>query len=255
MSALEEWLDRHDLSALLPLLLENDIDVDVLDELSEDDLKEIGLSLGQRRRLLKALKGETAPPETPAEAVPPGHAERRLVTVLFVDLVGSTAMSTELDPEDMAAILHRYQDTVSGVVSRAGGYVAKFMGDGVLVYFGWPDVREEEPVLAVRAGIEILEAVSALNGPDGTALKARIGCDTGWVVIGELIGNQSAQERTIVGDTPNMAARLQGAAQPGAMVIGEATQAQVSHAIEFEALPPAEFRGFSKRVHLARVIG
>lgn len=273
-----EWLGRYELTALHDVLVENDLDIDILSDLTDDDLKEIGLSLGQRRRLLKAIKTDQpipadaapGPADSPAataqaatvplpaagssSAANVGHAERRLVTVMFVDLVGSTEMSTKLDPEEMAAILAAYQNTVSEVIATSGGYIAKFMGDGVLVYFGWPGVREEEPVHAMRAGLHIIKAVSAMKGPAGDALTVRIGCDSGWVVIGELIGNQTAQERTIVGDTPNMAARLQGEAEPGMMVIGAATHRLVSHAFQCEAMPPRMLRGFAEPVELAQVV-
>ena len=145
MSALADWLDSHGLGALHTILAAQQIDIDVLPDLTEDDLKGLGIALGPRRRLLKAIAGDFAAPPPPSDANPAvDSAERRQLSVLFVDLVGSTALTTRRDPEEMRQIVRRYQNAVAGEVARFDGYVAKFMGDGVLAYFGWPKAHEDE---------------------------------------------------------------------------------------------------------------
>ena len=143
---------------------------------------------------------------------------------MFVDLVGSTALSGRLDPEDMRTVITGYQNTVAGVVTRFEGHVAKYMGDGVLCYFGWPNAHEDDAERAVRAGLAITAAVKELKTPEGEPLSARVGIATGLVVVGDLIGAGAAQEQAVVGDTPNFAARLQGIALPGQVVLAEPTR-------------------------------
>src|SRR5262249_21231002 len=145
--------------------------------------------------------------------------ERRQVTVMFSDLVGSTALSARLDPEDLREIMSAYQDRVTETVHRFGGFVARYMGDGVLVYFGYPGAHEDDAERAVRAGLELIEAVTGLESR--ASLQTRVGIATGLVVVGDLIGSGSAQERSIVGETPNLAARLQGIADPNTVVVAE----------------------------------
>ena len=179
------------------------------------------MSLGNRRRLLKALSVRSAEavtskaPDTEAVAAS-GDAERRQVTVLFCDMVGSTALSGVLDPELLGDVIRRYQDIVAGAIGRFGGFVAKFMGDGVFAYFGFPRAYEDAAERAIRAAIAVLAEVGGIERPDGVRLQARIGIATGLVVVGEIVGIGSAQERTIVGETPNLAARLQALAAPEA---------------------------------------
>ena len=226
----DRWLETLGLGKYAALFSENEITVDVLPELAEADLKELGLPLGPRKLILKAI-GELV--DAPAEitpyivgtvaAMPMSAAERRQLTVMFVDLVGSTALSARLDPEEMGAVLRGYQNAVAGEVARFDGHVAKFMGDGVLAYFGWPRAHEDEAERAVRAALAVRDAVSRLAGGNGP-LECRIGIATGVVVVGELIGEGTAQEQTVVGETPNLAARLQALAAPGQVVVGEATR-------------------------------
>jgi class 3 adenylate cyclase len=155
-------------------------------------------------------------------AHPEDRAERRQVTVMFSDLVGSTALSARMDPEDLREVISAYQKCVTETVQRYGGFVAKYMGDGVLMYFGYPQAHEDDAERAVRAGLELVSAISALQS--NAALQIRVGIATGLVVVGDLIGTGSAQEQTVVGETPNLAARVQGIAEPNTVVIAESTR-------------------------------
>src|SRR5262245_7606813 len=171
MSALSDWLDARGLGALHTVLEAQQIDVDILPELTEDDLKDLGIALGPRRRLLKAIADRRVPPSPAVKASPAiDSAERRQLSVLFVDLVGSTALSARRDPEEMRQIVRRYQNAVSGEVARFGGYVAKFMGDGVLAYFGWPTAHENGTERAVRGAMAAIGAVAELHTADGQPL-------------------------------------------------------------------------------------
>ncbi len=243
MTALSDWLDAHGLGALHAVLEAQQIDVDVLPDLTDDDLKGLGIALGQRRRLLRAIAGTVAQP--PPTDVQPAvdAAERRQLSVLFVDLVGSTALSTRRDPEEMRQIVRRYQNAVAGEVARFDGYVAKFMGDGVLAYFGWPKAHEDEAERAVRAAVAAVAAVAELRTGDGEVLAARAGIATGLVVVGDLIGHGAAQETAVVGATPNIAARLQDLAEPGQVVIADSTQKLVQSSFDLLALGPQPLKG------------
>ena len=211
------------------------IDADVLSELTDGDLEKIGMSLGHRKRLLKAaaslaggiVPGSPATAVSGSPAAPVDAAERRQLTVMFSDLVGSTALSARLDPEDMRQVIRAYQDAVSGMVARYDGFVAKFMGDGVLAYFGFPRAHEDDAARAVHAGLEITEVVAGLQTRAHEKLAARVGVATGLVVVGDLVGQCSAQEQAVVGDTPNLAARLQGLAEAGEVVVATTTRRQI----------------------------
>ena len=212
------WLRGLSLGQYEATFLENEIDAEVLLELTETDLEKIGGPLGHRKRLLKAIASlnpaqARGPPLTPLPQE--DAAERRQLTVMFCDLVGSTAMSARLDPEDMREVIRAFQDACSGAIARYDGIVAKFMGDGLLAYFGFPRAHEEDAERAVRAGLYIAAAVAKLDTPAKESLKVRIGVATGVVVVGDLVGQGPAQEQAVVGDTPNLAARLQGLAEPG----------------------------------------
>ena len=172
--------------------------------------------------------------------------ERRQLTVVFVDLVGSTALSARLDPEDMRTVLRSYQNSVTGEVARVGGHVAKLMGDGVLAYYGWPHAGEDDAEVAVRAGLAIARAVGELRAPDDTPLAARVGIATGLVVVGELIGEGAAREEAVVGETPNHAARLQAAAAPGSVVVAGGTRRLLGDNFELRDLGAARPQGRPK---------
>ena len=197
--------------------------------MTEADLEKLGLPLGPRKRILKAIaslgeEGKARQPTSLVRHSPKDAAERRHLTVMFCDLVGSTALSARLDPEDMRQVIRAYQDACSGVVARYDGFVAKFMGDGILAYFGFPNAHEDDAERAVRAGLEIASVVGALKTRSTGKLQVRIGIATGLVVVGDLVGEGAAQEQAVVGDTPNLAARLQGIALPGQVVLAETTR-------------------------------
>jgi class 3 adenylate cyclase/tetratricopeptide (TPR) repeat protein len=224
------WLRGLGLGQYEGKFRESEIEADVLPDLTEADLEQLGLPLGPRKRILKAIAslgdahdasvtgGLGCPPSTE------DGAERRQLTVMFCDLAGSTALSARLDPEDMRQVIRTYQDACSGVVARYDGFVAKFMGDGILAYFGFPRAHEDDAERAVRVGLEIACAVGALETRAGCRLQARIGIATGLVVVGDLVGQGAAQEQAVVGDTPNLAARLQALAEPDSVVVAGATR-------------------------------
>jgi class 3 adenylate cyclase/predicted ATPase len=245
MQGAGEWLESLGLSEYTLRFAENYIDSSVLCDLTDQDLEKIGIPLGHRKKMLRAiaeLRG-IAPAERPAVAqpLPEDTAERRQVTVMFCDLVGSTALSARLDPEDVREIISAYQKCVAEAVRRFDGFVAKYMGDGVLVYFGYPRAHEDDAERAVRAGLEIIRAVGALNSR--APLQARVGIATGLVVVGDLIGSGEAQERGIIGETPNLAARLQALAEPGTIVVAASTRRLLGNLFKLRDLGRYEIKG------------
>jgi len=242
-----DWLEKLGLGQYAKLFADNDIDVSVLPHLTDQDLRDLGVSLGHRRKMFAAInKGPAsveplAEAEQPEEPKTPETPERRYVTVLFSDLVGSTALSTRLDPEDLRDVIAVYQRCVEETVRRFDGFVAKFMGDGVLVYFGYPEAHENDPEQAVRAGLELAAAVRGLQTPE--PLEARVGIATGLVVVGDLIGSGASQEHAIVGKTPNLAARLQGLAAPSMVVIADSTRKLLGNLFELEDLGGKDLKG------------
>ena len=236
---IDGWLRGIGLAQYAEMFRANDIDIELLGRLTNDDLKDIGVvSFGHRKKLLEAIAELAgASPVSPQPAIEPkAHdaAERRQVTVMFSDLVGSTALSARMDPEDLREVIAAYQKCVSETVRRFGGFVAKYMGDGVLVYFGYPQAHEDDAERAVRAGLELIAAVAALKAQ--APLQTRVGIATGLVIVGDLIGSGEAQERGIVGETPNLAARLQGIAEPNMVVIAEGTRRLLGNLFELEDL-------------------
>jgi class 3 adenylate cyclase len=254
MQQIADWLEKLGMSEYAQRFAENDIDFEILGELTDQDLEKIGVaSLGHRRKLLRAIANlegiqrsgsavaaVAAPPITPQAAE---IAERRQVTVMFSDLVGSTALSSRMDPEDLREVISAYQKCVAETVQRFGGFVAKYMGDGVLIYFGYPQAHEDDAERAVRSGLELVVAVGALK--THAPLQTRIGIATGIVVVGDLIGTGASQEQAIVGETPNLAARLQSVAEPNSVVIAESTQKLVGNLFELEDLGARDLRGIA----------
>jgi class 3 adenylate cyclase/predicted ATPase len=221
---------------------ENAIDDTVLQRLTAEDLKDLGVNLvGHRLKLLDAFAALRA--DAAKEA-----AERRQVTVMFSDLVGSTALATRMDPEDLREVISAYQNCVSETVRRFDGFVARYMGDGVLMYFGYPRAHEDDAERAVQAGLELIAAVTALASP--VSLQTRVGIATGLVVIGNLIGTGEAQERGIVGETPNLAARLQEIAAPNTVVIDKSTRKLVANFFELESLGEKDLKGIPRSVQI-----
>ena len=250
MQQVADWLQKLGLEQYAQRFAENDINFAILPDLTDQDLKELGVaSLGHRRQLLRAITelkgGETGTPKPSTKDIAPitprDTAERRQVTVMFSDLVGSTALSARMDPEDLREVISAYQKCVAQTVGRFGGFVAKYMGDGVLVYLGYPQAHEDDAERAVRAGLELVAAVSDLKTHVG--LQTRVGIATGLVVVGDLIGSGASQEQAIVGETPNLAARLQTMAEPNSVVIAESTRKLVGNLFELEDLGAKDLKG------------
>jgi class 3 adenylate cyclase len=255
-----EWLRGLGLAQYSEAFAENAIDWSVLPKLTGDDLREIGVTpVGHRRKLLDAIAalGEAAPAATVAQ--PPATtprvetAERRQLTVIFCDLVGSTALSARLDPEDYREVIAAYHRAVAKVIAEADGFVSRYMGDGVLVYFGYPQAHEDDAERAVRAGLACIDAVGRLD-VKSAELQARVGIATGLVVVGDLIGEGSAQEQSVVGETPNLAARLQALAEPDTVVIAAGTRRLVGALFEYRDLGAVEVRGIAAPVAAWQVI-
>ncbi|MGA2311994.1 MAG: adenylate/guanylate cyclase domain-containing protein [Xanthobacteraceae bacterium] len=246
---IDGWLRGIGLAQYAEMFRANDIDIELLRRLTSDDLKDIGVaSFGHRKKLLEAIADLAgAVPVSPQPALiepkPSDTAERRQVTVMFSDLVGSTALSARMDPEDLREVIAAYQKCVAETVRRFGGFVAKYIGDGVLVYFGYPEAHEDDAEQAVRAGLELIAAVAGLK--TRAALQTRIGIATGLVVVGDLIGLGAAQEQAIVGETPNLAARLQALAEPNTVVIADGTRRLLGNLFELEDLGAKDLKGIA----------
>ena len=256
---LRSWLEKNDLEKYAPAFIDNEVQLSDLPHLTEDDLKDLGLPLGPRRRFLAGKPSLdrfisevlASPGFEEGRAAPanlPSSAERRQITVLFSDLVGSTALSADLDPEDMRDLIKTYQDACAGAITRFEGFVAKFMGDGVLAYFGFPQAHEDDAELAVRAGLSITEAVARHTAPTGDKLAARIGIATGIVVVGDLIGANAAQEQAVIGDAPNLAARLQSIAGAGQVIVSDATRRLLGSGFEVEDFGQRDLKGLTGAV-------
>ena len=202
MINLEEWLQQIGCGGYVDAFRDSGVTADLLTELTDADLKELGLTLGDRKRVIRAIaeleSGAPQPAVRPARGGAP-HAERRQLTVMFIDLIGSTGFANRLDPEVWSELIREYQNAVAGVVSRYGGYIAQYLGDGILCYFGWPQAHEDSVQRAVNAGLEINQAVARVTA-DGQPLSCRVGAATGLVVVGELIGQGDALENIAIGD-------------------------------------------------------
>ena len=265
MKAVASWLTALGLEKYVKDFEDAEIDFETLADLTEKDLVQLGLPLGPKRKIWVAIQKlnivgqkNTAPMSESSEraqaSAPASEGERRQLTVMFVDLVGSTALSAQLDAEEMAAVIRAYQDAVAGEIARVEGHVAKFMGDGVIGYFGWPAAHEDEAERAVRAGLAIVQAVKRIQVAEDH-IACRVGIATGLVVVGELVGKGTALEQTVVGDAPNLAARLEASAGAGEVVISEATQALVACAFEMQRLERLSLKGIEGEVAAFRVIG
>lgn len=240
------WLTENGFAQFVKAFHDNDVDAQTLRELTETDLEKLGLPLGPRKRFLRAIAA-LSPPASAAARRPAAQlensAERRQLTVLFCDLVGSTALSARLDPEDTRAVISAYHEACAQAIHSETGYVANYMGDGALAYFGYPTAREDDAERAVRAGLAIVERVSELREPNGAPLRARVGIATGVVVVGELIGANVAGQSGVVGDTPNLAARLQAIAAPGHVVIADSTRRLIGDLFEISELGALDLKG------------
>jgi class 3 adenylate cyclase/predicted ATPase len=257
------WLRELGLEQYAPAFHDNAIDGEVLHELTADDLRDLGVTLvGHRRKLLAAIAILGAvPPTGGSEASAPSapaaarnvNAERRHLTVMFCDLVGSTALSSRLDPEDLREVIGAYQRAIAEIVAGFDGFVAKYLGDGVLVYFGYPGAHEDDAERSVRAALALLSAVKDIGAPT-EKLRLRIGIATGLAVVGDLIGIGAAQEEAVVGETPNLAARLQALAEPDSILIADGTRQLVGSLFELIDLGPQQLRGFGQKERVWRVV-
>jgi class 3 adenylate cyclase len=254
------WLQGLGLERYVPAFRDNEIDWEVLPKLTSEDLREIGVAaIGHRRKLLGAIAalGAAAPAVTVTAVAPRApaqvDAERRQLTVMFCDLVGSTELSARLDPEDLREVIAAYHGAVSDVVAEFDGFVGRYMGDGVLVYFGYPRAHEDDAERAVRAGLGMIDAVGRLD-VESVELHARVGVATGLVVVGDLIGEAPARERSVVGETPNLAARLQSLAEPDAVVIAQGTRRLVGNLFEYRDLGAVQLKGIAAPVPVWQVL-
>ena len=250
-----DWLHGMALERYVETFRANAIEVGVLPDLTETDLEMLGVLLGHRKLMLRAIAALREPPQ-PVTDLAPGRAdtaERRQLTVMFCDLVGSTPLAARYDPEDLRELIGAYHRCVADAVARFAGFVAKYMGDGVLVYFGYPEAHEDDAERAVRAGLAVIDAVGRLAAPE--PLSVRLGIASGLVVVGDLIGAGAAQERGVVGETPNLAARLQAVAAPGTLVIADNTRRQIGALFEVDDLGPQPLAGFAEPQRAWRVVG
>ena len=260
MQSIEQWLAELGLGQYASIFVLNDIGLEILPNLTEDDLKELGLSLGHRRKFQIAIANMTGSdngnePEVEhgkLESPVPG-AERRQITVMFCDLVGSTALSERFDPEDLGEIVRIYHDCCADVIGRFDGYISEFLGDGILVYFGYPQTHEDDAERALRASLEINDAVKNLTLPADLSLQVRIGIASGLVVVGETIGSGSSRKQTAVGETPNIAARLQSLAEPSSIVIAQSTRQSAGDLFEYEDLGVHSLKGISEPLQIWQV--
>ena len=251
-----DWLHTLNLGQYEAAFRENSVGMDVLPSLTGDDLKDIGVNaVGDRRRLLNAIAALRSEAENvgAAQNTEEPLAERRQLTVMFCDIAGSTALSTRLDPEDLSAVVRAYQSTVRSTISRFGGFIARYVGDGVLIYFGWPEAHETDAESAVRAALAVIAAVNE-SPIHGERLSIRIGIATGLVVVGSPIGEGDARQQTAIGETPNLAARLQSVAAPNAVVIAAGTRRLVGELFDYRDLGWLEMKGIAAPVPAWQVL-
>jgi class 3 adenylate cyclase len=258
------WLRSLGLEQYEAAFRKGEIDTDVLPELTEQHLKDLSVSLGHGLKMLRSIRelaGDAlvkAHPAPLSEVKPQAEAERRHLTVMFCDLVGSTVLAAQLDPEDLREVIGSYQRRVAKVVGRYEGYVAKYMGDGVLIYFGYPQVHEDDAERAVRAGLELVQTIGRTGEVEShtyVTLQVRVGIATGLVVVGDLVGSGESQERGVVGQTPNLAARPQALAEPNTLVIADSTQRLLGELFDYQDLGAVEVKGFEAPIRAWKVRG
>jgi class 3 adenylate cyclase/ABC-type transport system involved in cytochrome c biogenesis ATPase subunit/tetratricopeptide (TPR) repeat protein len=258
--SLRAALDRLGLADFYDVLAANEVDTAAIAELTEADLRELGLTLGQRKRFVRARKEALNGPAESGQRTATGRGaaptgERRQLTSLFCDLVGSTPLALRLDPEDFSEVIRVFQDACAGAITRGSGYVAQYLGDGILAYFGYPRASEDDAQSAARAALDIVAKVGQLRTPDGDALKVRVGIATGLVVVGQAATGGMAVDQAIFGETLNLAARLQGAAGPGEIIISEATRNLCGALFDYEQRGDMALKGFPEPVTIYRLLG
>ncbi len=259
---MRQWLESVGLGQYAELFARHDIDQQIFSELTERDLEKLGITVGHRKRLLKAraeLRGRAAGSKIHARdaaqvveaSVKP---QRRQLTVLFCDLVGSTALSARLDPEDLREILHEFQRRCTEAIRRYEGHIARFMGDGLLTYFGFPVAQEDAAERAVNAGLAMVEAVSGMATPSGERIAMRVGIATGLVVVGDLIGEGSAREFELIGEAPNVAAALQNQGRANQVLVAPQTRRLLGNLFELEDLGERQLKGLEQPLRIYRVV-
>lgn len=258
MTGIAEWLASIGLGEYAQRFGENAIDLSVVRDLTEQDLKDLGVLLGHRRKMLRAISelkaGILITPQTGARLLPRDAAERRQLTLLFCDLVGSSALSVRLDPEDLRAVIGAYHTCIAKVIGKNDGVIVKYLGDGVLASFGYPVAHEDDAEQATRTGLALVDAVGSLPTDIGAKLQVRVGIATGTVVVGDLIGEGAAKEQAVIGETPNLAARLQMLAEPGTVVISESTRRLTDGHFEYRNLGPITLKGWTEPVSAWQVL-
>lgn len=253
---LSEWLQVNDLQEFEPILIENEVDLKALLILSDADLKELGLAFGPRKRILNAIKELKSPEKRESELndiadKKPTSDERRQLTVMFCDLVGSTTLSTLLDPEELRELIQNYRKVCREVLLRYDGYIAQYLGDGMMIYFGWPNAHEDAAERGVRSALEMVKAIQNISTDH--LLASRIGLATGTVVISGSTENDAAGEKTVLGDVPNLAARLQSLADPHQVVIAPTTRRLLGDLFSLTDLGEQAVKGITELVHVWRV--
>jgi predicted ATPase/class 3 adenylate cyclase len=259
MTGIAEWLASVGLAEYAQCFNDNAIDLSVLRDLTEQDLKDLGVLLGHRRKMLRAIEelkgGVLRTSQAGTKPIARDGAERRQLTVMFCDLVGSTALSARLDPEDLRGVIGAYLACVAEVITQNDGVIARYMGDGVLAYFGYPQAHEDDAEQATRAGLALVDAVANLRTDIGTELQVRVGIATGMVVIGDLTDEGTAKEQGVIGETPNLAARLQTLAEPGTVLISESTHRLTDGHFEYRYLSPVTLKGWADPIPAWQVLG
>ncbi|WFU43267.1 adenylate/guanylate cyclase domain-containing protein [Bradyrhizobium sp. CB82] len=261
MTDLQHWLEEIGLAQYAELFVSNDIDWEILPDLTERDLEKLGVSLGHRKKLVKAIQARCGSSHAASRSVDPRSphtttqsAERRHLTVLFCDLVGSTSLSAQLDPEELRKILFDFQRCCGDAIRRYDGHIARLMGDGVLAYFGFPSAHEDDAERAVKAALEMVESVPAVAVPVAGKLEVRIGIASGLVVVGDLIGEGPSREFALVGDAPNLASRLQALAEPSQILVAPRTRLLLGGLFEFADLGDHNLKGFERPIRVWRVV-
>lgn len=255
---LAQWLASLGLQQYTAAFAAHDVGWATLPLLTDDDLKELGLSLGHRRLLQQALRQRQAVPPgtvTLPSSQPPARGERRQITVLFCDLVGSTEWSHRLDPEDLRNLIHAYYSSCCRIIEQSGGFIARVIGDGILAYFGYPAAREDAAECAIRAGLRVVDAVSRENHAGAGRLEVRIGLATGLSVVSDMVGVGFSELHAVMGQTPNLAARIQALGAPGTVAIADDTRRVAGGFFVYGDLGLHELKGFAQPVQVWRVVG
>src|SRR5215475_2962473 len=263
--AIGDWLQDIGLSHYADVFAQNRVDLDVLADLTEADLIGLGIPLGDRKRLLhaigslvdaKAVRGQSGTRQTTIGLSNATTAERRQLTVMFCDMVGSTALARQFDPEEVREIIAAYRETCACVIERYDGYIARYVGDGILVYFGYPKAHEDDAERAVRAGLEIVQTIATQSKetPTSNSAAVRIGIATGIVVVGDMVSDRTKEQDSVVGETPNLAARLQTLASPNSVIIAPSTRSLLRAGFEFEELGDVALKGVPESTKASRVV-